>query len=40
MFDHPTGVALDDVSTSDIARALGRPVVLAATMSDVLGALT
>jgi putative radical SAM enzyme (TIGR03279 family) len=40
MFDHPTGVALDDVSTSDIARALGRPVALAATMSDVLGALT
>jgi putative radical SAM enzyme (TIGR03279 family) len=40
MFDHPTGVALDDVSMSDIARALGRPVALAATMSELLEALT
>jgi len=40
MFDHPTGAALDDVSTQDIARALGRPVALASTMSELLGALT
>jgi NifB/MoaA-like Fe-S oxidoreductase len=40
MFDHPTGVALDDVSVSDIAGALERPVVLAATMSELLEALT
>ena len=40
MFDHPTGVALDDVSVSDIAGALGRPVVLAATMSELLEVLT
>ena len=36
MFDHPTSVALDDVSVSDIAEALGRPVVLAAAMSELL----
>jgi hypothetical protein len=35
----PTGVALDDVSESDIEEALGRPVVLAATMSELLEAL-
>ena len=40
MFDHPTGAALDDVSTQDIARALGRPVALASTISELLGALT
>jgi len=39
MFDHPTGVALDDVSVEDISNALDRPVVLAATMSDLLDAL-
>jgi NifB/MoaA-like Fe-S oxidoreductase len=39
-FDHPTGVALDNVSTQDIACALGRPVALASTMSELLGALT
>ncbi len=39
MFDHPTGVALDDVSVSDIAGALGRPVVLAATMNELLEVL-
>ena len=39
MFDHPTGVALDDVSVADISSALGRPVALAATMGDVLDAL-
>ena len=40
MFDHPEGVALDDVSPTDIARALGRPVALADWMGDVLDALT
>jgi NifB/MoaA-like Fe-S oxidoreductase len=40
MFDHPTGVALDDVSVSDISTALGCPVTLASTMGDVLEALT
>jgi putative radical SAM enzyme (TIGR03279 family) len=40
VFDHPTGVALDDVSVSDIAGALERPVVLAATMRELLKALT
>ena len=39
MFDHPTGVALDDVSVKDISTVLDRPVVLAATMSDLLDAL-
>ena len=36
MFDHPTGVALDDVSMSDSEEALRRPVMLAATMSELL----
>ena len=36
----PTGVALDDVSVSDIEEALGRPVALAATMSELLEELT
>lgn len=40
MFDHPEGIALDDVSPMDIARALGRPVALADWMGDVLDALT
>jgi len=40
MFDHPTGIALDDVSVSDISDAIGRPVVLASTMSDVVAVLT
>ena len=40
MFDHPTGVALDDVPVSDIANALGRPMALASTMSDILAVLT
>lgn len=40
MFDHPDGVALDDVSPAEIARALGRPVALADWMGDVLDALT
>jgi putative radical SAM enzyme (TIGR03279 family) len=40
MFDHPTGVALDDTCVADISSALGRPVALAARMRDVLDALT
>jgi len=40
MFDHPQGVALDDRSPLDIARALNRPVALADAMGDVLDALT
>ncbi len=40
MFDHPTGVSLDDVSVSDIAGALSRRVALVSTMSDVLAVLT
>jgi NifB/MoaA-like Fe-S oxidoreductase len=40
MFDHPTGVTLDDVSTADMAHALGRPIALADTMSDLLAVLT
>jgi putative radical SAM enzyme (TIGR03279 family) len=39
MFDHPTGAALDDVSAADISAAIGRPVALAATLSDVLHTL-
>ncbi len=40
MFDHPRGVALDDVSPLRIAQLLDRPVALADTMGDVLDALT
>jgi putative radical SAM enzyme (TIGR03279 family) len=39
MFDHPDGIALDDMSPMDIARALGRTVALADWMGDVLDAL-
>jgi putative radical SAM enzyme (TIGR03279 family) len=39
MFDHPDGVALDDVSPIDIAQALEKTVVLADCMGDVLDAL-
>ena len=39
MFDHPDSVALDDVSPSDVARALNRPVALADWMGDVVDAL-
>jgi putative radical SAM enzyme (TIGR03279 family) len=39
MFNHPTGVSLDDVSVDDIARALGRPVACAVTMHDLLSLL-
>lgn len=38
MFDHPEGVALDDQSPLDVARALGVPVALADWMGDVLDA--
>jgi putative radical SAM enzyme (TIGR03279 family) len=34
-FDHPDGIALDDVSPEQIAQALDRKVVLADTMRDV-----
>jgi len=40
MFDHPQGVALDDVSPLRIAQLLDRPVALADAMGDVLDALT
>ncbi len=40
MFDHPSGVALDDVSPLDIARALHKPVALADWMGDVVDAFT
>lgn len=39
MFDHPTGLSLDDLLPQDIERALGRPVILAETMSEVLAGL-
>jgi putative radical SAM enzyme (TIGR03279 family) len=40
MFDHPQGVALDDVSPLRIAQLLDRPVALADALGDVLDALT
>jgi putative radical SAM enzyme (TIGR03279 family) len=40
MFDHPSGVALDDVSPMDIAHALHKPVALADWMGDVVDAFT
>lgn len=40
MFDHPNGVALDDVSPTDIAHALHKPVALADWMGDVVDAFT
>jgi len=40
MFDHPEGIALDDVSPLRIAQLLDRPVALADAMGDVLDALT
>jgi putative radical SAM enzyme (TIGR03279 family) len=39
MFDHPDGVALDDLSPLDVARALDVPVALADWMGDVLDAV-
>jgi putative radical SAM enzyme (TIGR03279 family) len=38
MFDHPDGIALDDVSPHDIARAIKKPVALADWMGDVVDA--
>ncbi len=40
MFDHPNGVALDDVSPADIAQALHKSVALADWMGDVVDAFT
>jgi putative radical SAM enzyme (TIGR03279 family) len=40
MFDHPDGIALDDLSPMHVAQALGRPVALADWMGDVVDALT
>ncbi|MCL4505363.1 MAG: DUF512 domain-containing protein [Chloroflexi bacterium] len=39
MFDHPDGVALDDISPLAIAQALGAPIALADWMGDVVDAL-
>jgi putative radical SAM enzyme (TIGR03279 family) len=39
MFDHPDGIALDDLNPMDVARALNRPVALADWMGDVVDAL-
>ncbi len=36
MFDHPDGIALDDISPGDIARDLQRPVALADMMGDLV----
>jgi putative radical SAM enzyme (TIGR03279 family) len=36
MFDHPDGIALDDTSPGNIAKALGRPVALADMMGDLI----
>ena len=38
-FDHPDGIAMDDVSPRDIARALNKPIALADWMGDVVDAL-
>jgi putative radical SAM enzyme (TIGR03279 family) len=40
MFDHPQGIALDDLAPMDVARALGCTVALADWMGDVLDALS
>jgi putative radical SAM enzyme (TIGR03279 family) len=40
MFDHPQGIALDDVSPDQIAQALSRPVALADGMNDVWNTIT
>jgi putative radical SAM enzyme (TIGR03279 family) len=36
MFDHPDGIALDDVSPGEVAKALGRPMALADMMGDLI----
>ncbi len=38
-FDHPQGVALDDIGPMEIARALNMPIALADWMGDVIDAL-
>jgi putative radical SAM enzyme (TIGR03279 family) len=40
MFDHPLGIALDDLSPDQIAQALDRPVALADGMHDVWNTIT
>lgn len=40
MFDHPQQISLDDLSPSDVAQALSRPVALADSLGDVWDALT
>jgi putative radical SAM enzyme (TIGR03279 family) len=40
MFDHPDGIALDDVGPDQIAQTLGRPVALASNMEDVWEAVS
>jgi putative radical SAM enzyme (TIGR03279 family) len=35
-FDHPDGIALDDISPASISHAIGKPVALARNMGDVL----
>jgi putative radical SAM enzyme (TIGR03279 family) len=40
MFDHPDGIALDDISPIQVAKAIGRPVALADWMGDVVDALS
>ena len=39
MFDHPDGIALDDITPMQVAQALGQPVALADWMGDVVDAL-
>jgi putative radical SAM enzyme (TIGR03279 family) len=39
MFDHPDGIALDDVSPLQVAQELGTPLALADLMGDVLDAI-
>lgn len=36
MFDHPDGIALDDISPTDIAKALDKPVALVDMMGDIV----
>jgi NifB/MoaA-like Fe-S oxidoreductase len=40
MFDHPDGIALDDLTPMQVAQAIDRPVALADWMGDVVDALT
>lgn len=36
MFDHPQGIALDDISPMDVTKALGKPVALVDMMGDLV----